>query len=64
MNKYIINTQLGFVLVEAETAKKALINYWTEEITLDNLFLDREDLEKKGYKNLTSTNQDKIYKIK
>lgn len=63
MSTYMINTPLGFALVEATDAIEAFINYVTEHQPLEDLFLDREDLERKGWKTAQATTIANVFKL-
>ncbi len=52
------------VISEGKNPTSALIRYWTDKIKISNMFLTREDVIKKGYKKIISTEDKNIFLLK
>lgn len=63
MNYYMINTPLGLVLMQAKDAIDAFIEYVAADQPLENLFLNREDLEKRGFTVATPTKLANVFEL-
>lgn len=61
MNPYLVSTHFGGAIVQSETPLGAYIKYITEEIPLGDMFIEREDLIKRGYSKVEHTAYDKVY---
>lgn len=63
MNTFLINTVLGMVIIMADTPEKAWLKYTLEETMLGDMFLDREDLLKRGYTKLELTPEKNVFEL-
>lgn len=64
MDSFLINTVLGLMVVRAENPAKAWIKYVTEETYLGDIFLDRDDLIKQGYRTIEKSPIENVYYLK
>lgn len=64
MSTYLINSILGFFLIEENTPTKALAKWATNGSALNNSFLDREELLERGYRFVIPTKHKEVFLIK
>lgn len=69
MNKYIVNANVAYKIIEAETATEAMAENIINSIDIekDDLFWSKEELRinliQKGYKYMRPTKHEGIYRI-
>lgn len=61
MNAYLISLSLGNLVVMEQSAMSAWVKCMTEEIELDDMFIDREDLLERGYLRMETTTMSNVF---
>lgn len=66
MNTYLINTLLGKMIVMGNSPAEAFVKYTTssDSIPLGDMFVEREELLKRGYRTLERTDLENVYELK
>lgn len=60
---FLIKGVVGLFIVKAVSPTKALVSFWINEIPLSDCFITRDDLMKRGYNSMQTTEHDQVFML-